>query len=432
MSKRKTQEQYIKELKEKNQTIEVVGKYISNRVNILHRCKICGYEWNPKPHNVLSGTGCPKCANNIKRTHEKYILDLNKKNIKIKVLGKYINNGTPILHKCNYCQYEWYVMPSNVLSGHGCPKCANKKATSVTKKTHSQYIDDLKKVNPNINVLGTYKNARTHMVHKCSKCGHEWSVTPNNLLKGNNCPKCSKRHRRTHEEYVEELSKINPFNEVIAKFINIDTPILHHCLIHNKYWKQSPYNALMGYGCSECGSEKIKNKLKKTHEEYVNQVKEKNPDIQVVGTYVNSNTAIIHKCLLDGHEWSVLPSTILNGGGCPQCNESKGERQIRQWLEIYNIKYIYQHKYDDCKDILSLPFDFYLPDYNALIEYDGEHHFRPVNWSGSMTDKEISQEFETVKLHDSIKNNYCENNGIFLLRIPYFKNIEEELDIFLN
>lgn len=60
-----------------------------------------------------------------------------------------------------------------------------------------------------------------------------------------------------------------------------------------------------------------------------------------------------------------------------------------------------------------LPFDFYLPSYNILIEYDGEHHFQPVKgWGGE-------EKFKLTQKNDEIKNNYCKDNNITLLRLPY-------------
>ena len=73
-------------------------------------------------------------------------------------------------------------------------------------------------------------------------------------------------------------------------------------------------------------------------------------------------------------------------------------------------------------------FVFYLPEYNLLIEYDGEQHFKPVNFGGCDNNQAIKSFNKTVK-HDNIKNNYCKTHNIKLIRIDYknFKNIEEIL-----
>ena len=88
-----------------------------------------------------------------------------------------------------------------------------------------------------------------------------------------------------------------------------------------------------------------------------------------------------------------------------------------------NIEYIQQYRFEDCRNKKPLPFDFYLPEYNMCIEYDGEQHFSENRAFGG-TDR-----FWTTVIHDAIKNQYCEDNNINILRIPYWelKNIEEIL-----
>ena len=192
----------------------------------------------------------------------------------------------------------------------------------------------------------------------------------------------------------------------------------------------TPENILKGCGCSECKKDKIKDKNSKTHEQYVGELKILNPNIEALDIYVNALTPIKHKCLIDGYEWLAAPGNILYGYGCPKCNSSKGEKSISQWLDDNQIEYISQKKFDDCKDIRTLPFDFYLPDYNLCIEYDGEQHFKPVNFGG-ISDEEASQNYKTTVQHDQIKNEFCKNNNISLLRIPFYENPHEILNNFL-
>ena len=90
-----------------------------------------------------------------------------------------------------------------------------------------------------------------------------------------------------------------------------------------------------------------------------------------------------------------------------------------EYLNDLNIKYIMQKRFELCKDIKMLPFDFYLPEYNLCIEYDGIQHFIPQSF-GSQMDK--NKMFKKVKDHDKIKDRYCKKNGIKLLRIPYTRN----------
>lgn len=112
---------------------------------------------------------------------------------------------------------------------------------------------------------------------------------------------------------------------------------------------------------------------------------------------------------------------------CRYCSntESAGERAVRLYLESLQIDYVQQKKFEDCADKRQLPFDFYLIDQNILIEYDGEQHYWAVFGEKS---------FQNTLKHDEIKNNYCKENDIPLLRIPYWEkgNIEIIIDNFIN
>jgi len=99
--------------------------------------------------------------------------------------------------------------------------------------------------------------------------------------------------------------------------------------------------------------------------------------------------------------------------GCPSCNESKGEKEIAKFLNKYNINYNRQHKFNDCKNIFQLPFDFYIASVRTCIEFDGKQHFQPVEHFGGV------KAYESLKLNDKIKSDYCEDNYINLIRIRY-------------
>jgi hypothetical protein len=125
--------------------------------------------------------------------------------------------------------------------------------------------------------------------------------------------------------------------------------------------------------------------------------------------------------------------------GCPYCVEnkkykfSKGEKKIEEVLNNIGIINIRQFTFDDCKDINLLPFDFYLPIENKCIEFDGQHHFKPITFNGISKNEAIINHQKTIE-HDEIKNTFCKNNNIELLRIPYYEynNIESKLLTFLG
>ena len=111
---------------------------------------------------------------------------------------------------------------------------------------------------------------------------------------------------------------------------------------------------------------------------------------------------------------------------------SKGEVATMIYLENNNIEYIRQYKFKDCKDKRALPFDFYLPQYNLCIEYDGKGHFQKVDYYGKLADDKLQENYEYVKKHDKIKTEYCKNHNIKLLRISYKENIENKLNEWLK
>ena len=311
------------------------------------------------------------------------------------------------------------------MHGHGCEECKKEKIRLKRQKTTEEYIKELKNINPHIKVLEKYIDNRTAILHKCEKHNIQWRPTPLTVLRGYGCNICvaermRERFIKTHEQYVQEVKKINNNIIVIEEYSGANIPILHKCLLDDYEWKAEPSNILSLKGCPKCAGN-----IRKTHDEYVFALMNVNPDIEVVGEYVNRNTPIMHRCKIDGNEWMATPSNTLYGKSCPVCKETHGERLIRQYLEKNIIKYEFQKNFDDCKDINALPFDFYLPDYNIAIEYDGRQHFEPIEYFGGQ------KAFEYTQKHDNIKNEYCKNNNIKLLRIPYFKNVEEELNNFL-
>lgn len=134
-------------------------------------------------------------------------------------------------------------------------------------------------------------------------------------------------------------------------------------------------------------------------------------------------------CLCDcGNYTSVPQSNLLNGwsGSCG-CRRALGAtaKSISERLKLRDIKFITEYRFEDCKDKQSLPFDYYLPELNTLIEYDGIQHFKPVDLFGG------EQAFLILKEHDRIKTEYCRKNNIRLIRIPYTKT-ENEIDEILD
>jgi len=101
------------------------------------------------------------------------------------------------------------------------------------------------------------------------------------------------------------------------------------------------------------------------------------------------------------------------GQGCPKCRCSKGEKKIMEYLSRNGVIYEYQKKFDGLRNKNPLPFDFYIPDSNICIEYDGQQHFEPIDAFGGL------ESFNKLKDNDAKKDEFCEIRGIELIRISY-------------
>jgi hypothetical protein len=139
--------------------------------------------------------------------------------------------------------------------------------------------------------------------------------------------------------------------------------------------------------------------------------------------YVRDNTKLIIICDKHG-EFNQTPNSHLRGDGCSSCKESSGEREIRNFLINNNILFESQHTFSNCRNKLPLPFDFYLTDYNICIEYDGRQHYKINEFFGG------EKTFEQLLINDNIKNEYCKEKNIKLLRIKFTEHNEIEKILF--
>jgi very-short-patch-repair endonuclease len=112
------------------------------------------------------------------------------------------------------------------------------------------------------------------------------------------------------------------------------------------------------------------------------------------------------------------------------CLKSEGEQIIQTWLENHQVDFKKEYRFEDCRYIEPLPFDFYIESRNTCIEFDGSQHFQESRLYTSKLSLDERQR------NDAIKTEYCKQKGICLIRIPYWEkdNIEAILSdwLFLN
>jgi hypothetical protein len=261
--------------------------------------------------------------------------------------------------------------------------------------------------------LINYVNNQTKVNILCPKHGIFAQEPRKHINRKQTCPKCTGHHSDT-KTFIEKanIKHSNKYDYSLVEYINAKTNVKIICPTHGVF-EQTPNNHLRGKNCFQCtGTPK-----KTTHEFICDAIKiHRNKYDYSLVNYINSKTKINIICNKHG-VFNQIPASHLNGSGCPICKESSGEKSIRYFLIDKNITFKTQHKFNDCKNIFELIFDFYIPQYNICIEYQGIQHFEPSSFFGGVI------EFEKRKLNDKIKIEYCEKKNITLIHINYFDNI---------
>jgi len=359
---------------------------------------------------------------NRRKTQEEFELDVFKVwEYEYTVLGDYKGVRNKVLVKHNKCGHEWEVLPNDFLRKHGCPKCfgTHKKTTEQFKK------EVFEKYGNEYTVLGKYINSRTKILMRHEVCGTEWEITPGNFLHGYRCPECYGTKKLTQKDFEGRVAAMYGDDyTVLGIYVNNQTKILMH---HNKCgnsWKITPSDFHNGYGCPYCAGNK-----KKTDKQFKKEVFDLLGDeYTFLDSYVNANTKlrVVHN--ICGTEYLVTPHNFLTDRRCPFCKSSKGENKVADFLIKNRIKFETEHMFEDLKDKKHLRFDFYLPEYNICIEYDGKQHFKPATFGG-ISKERAEENLKICQKRDKMKTEYCKENGITLIRIPYteFDNIKKIL-----
>lgn len=356
-----------------------------------------------------------------RKTNEEYRLELADLFPNIEHIGEYLGVRKKTKYKCKVCGNVWDSTPDNLkITKYGCPVCARKNITAAQTHTNEWFVSMMKELHPMIELLEPYGGLKKKVKSRCLVDGHVWDLSPgHSLYGGKGCPKCGGSMKLTNEDFVQRLAIEHPQLTALSEYQNDSTKVKMCCNVCNNEWEASPSHLHNGKGCPKCAIERNGRKLAKPKERFIEEMKDIDPNISIIGDYRNCKTNITCKCNKCGRIWSATPTNLLKGKGCPSCAQSIGERRISSWLKAHNIEFSQEHRFDDCCYQRPLPFDFYVPSLNTCIEYDGQQHYYPVCFGGQAQD-DAEKYFELCQTRDSIKNDYCKKNHINLLRIPYW------------
>jgi hypothetical protein len=272
----------------------------------------------------------------------------------------------------------------------------------------------------------SYTNIRTKIEIICPKHGSFWQTPLNHLHGRRGCPKCgqlsrSKTKMLSTQEFILKSQQTHEnkydYSRVLYRGCNEKVEII--CPKHGSFW-QNASKHIGGCGCPKCGLNT------KDIDAFVTEARQIHGNVYdySCAQYKRSDLKIEIICPLHG-SFTQRPNDHLQGQGCPKCKFSKGENKIQKILYENNIVFCPQHTFSSCKNPLTnrlLKFDFYLPEHNLCIEFDGFQHFRESVGCkiGHMKNRTFTkQNWEHVVYLDSLKNQWCLKHHVRLLRIAF-------------
>ena len=339
---------------------------------------------------------------------------------------EYVNSNTKVIITCpEHGDFEQ--VPPSHLRGRGCPTCGVIKIGDSLRMSKSEFIQKAKEMHGDTYGYDKveYVNNYTKVIINCPQHG-DFTQTPHEHIDGSGCPACSGNIRLTTEEFIQKAEAVHgdTYGYDKVEYVNNYTKVIINCPQHGDF-TPIPANHIKGHGCPACGLIKQHDSLRMSQSEFIQKAKEIHGDEydydKVV--YVNFRTKIIITCQKHG-DFQQSPGSHLRGRGCPRCYH-KAEGKIAIYL---NLRHVVHREFR----IDNKFFDFYLPDYNLIIERDGEQHY-PKLWNRGRNPwnvKALIQSFSEEHQNDIDKTKLAKENSYKIARIPYWLDDKEvELEI---
>lgn len=353
------------------------------------------------------------------RTHEEYVkLASEASNDEYIIIDTYVNYKVKLRTKHKNCGSITMITPDNFLNkSQRCKDCR-------IKDKFTKRVKEL--VGGEYTFLEDYTGIRNFLLVRHNGCGGEYEVNPKLFLEGSRCNLCKvNKQRFTNEEFLEKVNALTSGEfTFLSRYVNISTSIP---VRHNKcgyVYKVRPDNFLNGRRCAKCSGKKTY-----TTDEFKERIKVlTNGKYEVISEYYKNDVEVKMRHIECGYEYYVKPTNFTSLGlRCRNCSSSasKGEDKVMRKLRSMNVLYEMEYTF---KELKNRRFDFYLPEYNACIEFDGIQHYEPVAYFGG------KEKLLYTQKSDKLKNIFCDKNDITLLRIPYWdiENIDGIVSDFIT
>ena len=345
----------------------------------------------------------------------------------IERLANYKNNKTYYRCKCD-CGNERIVCGYDLTSGKfkTCKECTKSKPSirrkDYTGKRFGRLVID--------EMLYNYNDTHTTYANCTCDCGNHKIISMPNIVAGHtqSCGCYEQESRFKRENHEKDITGQRFGNLLVlskTKQRDINSSVVWKCLCDCGNITYSNSSNLKRGHTTSCGCNKQK---------YIDSLKidVKSGDKYGFLTIIKEIEPRGHRrfeCLCECGKIVEISLSDLRSQHTQSCgckNISKGEKYIESLLKEYNINYTSQKRFEDCKNIRSLPFDFYLDDYNTCIEYQGEQHYKAIDfWGGE-------ESFQYRQNNDNIKKKYCEDNNINLICLPYTLSNDEIKQVLID
>lgn len=361
--------------------------------------------------------------------------------------NKYINNTTKLLIRCSICGKTFERTYATVKNNKNakCRKCTCKE-NSLSNKSYNSIKNSIEDIEEYIIrcggkwIGGEYKNCKSKLTLICPECHEKFEKTYSSIARNGNpcCKDCTRKIngvKKSKRNYRKMEDKINELGGKLIRFENGSGELLVYirCSRCKEIFKTTGRGVLnrKSMHCFSCSRLDIVSQ-KRLSIDYVKEYIESLGGKLIGKEYENNSSYLKIACNKCGEVFERTFDVIkqYESVTCSNCKMDipKGEEKIRDFLSRVNVKFIMQKMFDDCRIKQKLKFDFYLPEKNICIEFNGEQHYKPIKFYGG------KQKFNKQKRIDFTKRNYCKEKNIKLIEIPYWKikRIEEILERELN
>ena len=300
------------------------------------------------------------------------------------------------------------------------------------KKTHTEFVGEMKIINPEITVISEYVSARTLIKFK-HICGYEWERKARSC--NVSCPKCARVLKKTTETYNNEIEDKTNKEYSVLKYINAKTKIKFKHNICGSVFYRIKFSAEKTINnshilCPKCSNITYKLDSSKMIEKINNT---EYGEYLVLDESIENTSAKINllhkKC---NNFFKVNYNHFIHfGSRCPRCNESKGEKFLSKVLKSNNIPFVPQYNLvKNPKTNRWLKSDFVILNKEKepilILEYDGIQHFKVIDIFGG------KEALKSTQYRDSVKDEYCKENNIPFIRFNYKQSENDITNLLLK